>query len=159
MKLQCILQAYVYGGCLSPTNRPTTLKFKSAGCCGGLANHLTDSLQILMNKQSIKSEDMVQCFPLTDLLEAIGVHHVDYLSLDVHGAEFSILKTINFHEFRIDALTIECYEPNNATKLQQMINETSELFAATGLYRQVEFIPPYDLVVERIDNNNRLLEQ
>jgi hypothetical protein len=43
-----------------------------------------------LKRQTIK----MQCFPLYSLLLAVGNPKVDYLSLDVEGAELLILKTI-----------------------------------------------------------------
>ena len=45
----------------------------------------------------------VKCFPLTSLLAAMNVNHVDFFSLDVQGVEFSILQTLPFD----DSLTID----------------------------------------------------
>ena len=106
------MQAFVYGGCLSPRTRPAVLRFKSAKCCGGLVDHLNNFQEYLIQLYSKDDTviDQVQCFPLSDLMAAIGVNHVDYLTLDVHGAEIPILKSIDFHELRIDLMTIECAE-------------------------------------------------
>lgn len=46
----------------------------------------------------------VQCFPLYTLLLAVNRTVVDYMSLDVEGAEWSILQTIPF-----DKLTIKVF--------------------------------------------------
>lgn len=40
----------------------------------------------------------VQCFPMYPILLAIGRTHVDYLSLDVEGSEYKILRTIPWHK-------------------------------------------------------------
>ena len=42
----------------------------------------------------------VQCFPLYSILLAVGRTKVDFLSLDVEGAELQVLSTIPWH--RID---------------------------------------------------------
>jgi Methyltransferase FkbM domain len=122
--------------------RPALLKFKSAQCCGGLTDHLSASQEFIIQHYQA-SENSI------DLMAAIGVNHVDYMSLDVHGAELPILKTIDFRELRIDLLTIECYDRNETVR-QQMAKEISDLFAATGLYRNVE-VTPGDLIVERLN--------
>ncbi|CAG7832475.1 unnamed protein product [Allacma fusca] len=50
----------------------------------------------------------VPCFPLVSLLAAIGVKHVDYISLDVEGVEMKILKTLPFDEtLVIDYIQLE----------------------------------------------------
>lgn len=49
----------------------------------------------------------VQCFPLQAVLEALGNPLVDYFSLDIEGAEYAVLKTINWDKIRLSALSVE----------------------------------------------------
>lgn len=49
----------------------------------------------------------VQCFPLYSVLLALNRTHVDYLSLDVEGVEYDILRTIPFDKLDISVLTVE----------------------------------------------------
>ncbi len=45
---------------------------------------------------------------LEDVLDSVAApHHINYLSLDVEGAEHRILSSFPFHRFKFDALTIE----------------------------------------------------
>ncbi|CAL8093448.1 unnamed protein product [Orchesella dallaii] len=53
-----------------------------------------------------KSYD-VRCYPLHYLLMAVGQMEVDYLSLDIEGAELSVLKTIPFDKVSIKVITVE----------------------------------------------------
>ncbi len=48
-----------------------------------------------------------QCFSLYSLLLALNITTVDYLSLDIEGAELDILKTIPFNKVNIRVLTVE----------------------------------------------------
>lgn len=41
----------------------------------------------------LESIGTVKCFPLPTLLAAIGVKHVDFLSLDVEGVDLKVLET------------------------------------------------------------------
>jgi hypothetical protein len=59
----------------------------------GFENHLEKN-----NKDEQYRSFEAQCFPLYSLLKAINVTTVDYFSLDVEGAELSILKTIPWHK-------------------------------------------------------------
>jgi len=114
---------------------------------------MSKSLDVLIETYGFdrgETVDRVQCYPLGDLLAAIGVDHVDYLSLDVHGAEMAIVKAIDFRSLRIDLMSIECYE-KNGTLRQSMIEEYAELFVATGLYKEIE-VGQTDLIVERFDS-------
>lgn len=49
----------------------------------------------------------VPCFTLTSLLSSHGITHVDYMSLDVEGAEVQVLKGIDFDRISIGVMTIE----------------------------------------------------
>ncbi len=54
-----------------------------------------------------KNTMKIPCFPLESILLALGKTHVDYFSLDVEGAELSILQTIPFDKIGIDTLSVE----------------------------------------------------
>merc|ERR1712183_923284 len=60
----------------------------------------------------------LQCFPLYSVLKALVNPTVHYLSLDVEGSEFQILKTIPFHEVDIKVINLE-------------INHLGEIFPGT----------------------------
>ncbi len=49
----------------------------------------------------------VDCYKLDELLEKHGIAQVDYLSIDVEGAEFDILNSIDFAALRIDVVSVE----------------------------------------------------
>jgi hypothetical protein len=54
--------------------------------------------QTATTKDTTEDIYKVQCFPMYSILLAIGRTHVDYLSLDVEGSEYKILKTIPWHK-------------------------------------------------------------
>merc|ERR1712168_1054358 len=56
---------------------------------------------------SMRSTYTVQAFPLYSLLMATGIKHVDFLSLDVEGAELDILNTIPWDKVDIDLVMVE----------------------------------------------------
>jgi Methyltransferase FkbM domain len=143
-------QAFVFGGCLSPTNRPGQLLFKSADGLGGPVNHLTKSLEnFIVRSKNFEAVNPVQCFPLSDILAALGVKRVDFLSLDVHGAELDILKTLDFNELRIDILAVEVYDESAILK-RTVMAQFHDFMNRTGVYRLVrEF--KYDMIFKRID--------
>ena len=72
------------------------------------------------------------------------------MALDVHGAELPILETIDFHQVRIDMMTVECYD-RNTTARTRMAEDIAQLFAATGLYKKVNTTRRGDLIIERVD--------
>ena len=49
----------------------------------------------------------MQCFPLYSLVLAAGNPTVDYLSLDIEGAELKVLQTIPFSKVDIRVMSIE----------------------------------------------------
>ena len=50
----------------------------------------------------------MQCFPLYSILmAAAGNVTVNYLSLDIEGAELQVLKTLPWHKVDIEVLTVE----------------------------------------------------
>lgn len=145
-----MFQAYVYGGCLSPINRPTALKFKSALAQGGLERHLTPSLDSHITRYgNLESISFIQCFPLADILSSIGVNRVDFLSLDVQGAEPAILSTIDFRQLPIDIIAVEVYDDDPVIK-QALSDNMTIFFRETGLYRLVVKFQ-YDMIFERLD--------
>lgn len=66
--------------------------------------------------------------PLADVLDAQGLTEIDYVSLDIEGAELTALSVFPFERYRITAWTIE----NNSGG-----TELSALMESRG-YRRVE---------------------
>lgn len=50
---------------------------------------------------------MVPCIPLADALLPFGARTIDYMSIDVEGAEMAILSVFPFEKFNIDVLGVE----------------------------------------------------
>jgi FkbM family methyltransferase len=58
---------------------------------------------------------------LNQVFQEAGVTRIDFLSIDVEGAEMSVLKGIEFNEFEIDIILIESTENSEAiTYLREM---------------------------------------
>lgn len=49
----------------------------------------------------------VPCRPLQDILDEFGIRAIDYLSLDVEGAELSVLESIDWDKTTIKIATVE----------------------------------------------------
>ena len=49
----------------------------------------------------------LECIPLTSLILALGNPTVDYLSLDIEGAEWPVLQTLDFQKLDIKTISIE----------------------------------------------------
>jgi len=53
------------------------------------------------------SEIEVRCYTLGELLEQHNIDHVDYLDIDVEGAELSILENFDFDRFHVSIIAVE----------------------------------------------------
>ena len=112
---------------------------------------MSPSLRVMSQRVAGAERYRVSCFPLNHLLDAIGVDHVDYFSLDVQGAELQILKTIDFNAVRIDIVIVEVEDPSDGNNLKKLESEMRAFFNQTGLYKEAKKPNPRDLMFERID--------
>jgi len=130
--------AFVVRSCLSVTTKPQMARFTMPrGGGGGLSSSLESKIMKrfkIWSRSSVLPEIYVQCFPLTSILDALNVHHIDYLSLDVEGAEIEILKTVDWTKLTVDVLTIE-YNLS-VDKLRKI----RSLFKNTSLYKEVRIL-------------------
>lgn len=63
--------------------------------------------EVVNDSSSADENDLkLQCIPLTTILLALGVKHVDYFSLDIEGRELDVLKTIDFETYDITVMII-----------------------------------------------------
>lgn len=54
---------------------------------------------------------IISCVPLPMILKLLNINHVDIWILDVEGAEYSILKGIDFDLFQPSVIVMECDYP------------------------------------------------
>ncbi len=85
---------------------------------------------------------------------AVGSTHIDYLSLDVEGAELQILKTIHFHKLTIDIIGVEhnnYYGGSKWSKKQSLLtlSKLRHFFNALGGYKEIQVIHA-DIFFQRI---------
>ncbi len=90
------------------------VEFDACGLLGGIIHdgkRLADDKDFDMleaYKKSVNQRTIqVQCFPLYTVLMALGNPQVDFISLDIEGAEMPVLKTIPWDKVNIRALMIE----------------------------------------------------
>lgn len=55
----------------------------------------------------IKGVTRVPCFPLSSVFAEFRIHYINYFILDVEGAEFEVLQSINFENVMFDVITVE----------------------------------------------------
>lgn len=100
--------AYSINACLNPTNQAKVLTFKPYGLVGGLETKMDKKQIEAIHKHPDYYRDIdVQCYPFYSMMLALGPTYVDYLALDIHGAEHEVLKTIPFDRMTIDVISIE----------------------------------------------------
>ena len=142
--------AYLLNACLSPSPRSTKLNFTTAGVLGGLDGFMESThKRWIRRRQRLKKPLSVQCFPLFSVLSALGVDHVDYLSLDVEGAELDILKTIPFDRVTFDVMTVEYHVANCPECTLAKLKALEHLLTSTGLYSLNRTIGNLDVVFVR----------
>ena len=99
---------------------------------GGLIEHYPagELESIRRNERHAEAVVTVPATRLDTLLRAHGMKQIDYCSIDVEGAELAVLRSLDFDEFDITALTIE----NNRRGPQP--ESYHDIMAPAG-YRQV----------------------
>ena len=79
----------------------------------------------------------IQCFPLYSLLLAsAGQVTVNYLSLDIEGAEFEVLKTIPWDKVDIEVITVETFHsgkvfPGSRQEVRSYLEEQGYVLVTT----------------------------
>ena len=137
--------AYVLQACLSTERRPMKLRMQPAGIYGGLVDTMQRS-HLKYIGAGKREEITVNCFPLNAIMAAINVSHVDYLSLDVEGAEIEILRTIEWTHLQIDVITVEYLILRNPEATLKKLKELRQLFNDTGMYQEKGILPRRDLL-------------
>jgi hypothetical protein len=49
----------------------------------------------------------IPCLPLALIFNHMHIRHINYFSLDVEGAELSVLQSINFDDIKFDIISVE----------------------------------------------------
>lgn len=83
------------------------MSFYPAGLHEGLQESFNDTHKKAIKYTKANHHKLLQCLPLSDIMEAMERNYIDYLSLDVDGPELEILQTIPFAKLHIDVMTIE----------------------------------------------------
>ncbi|MDO8301903.1 MAG: FkbM family methyltransferase, partial [Sedimentisphaerales bacterium] len=85
--------------------------------------HLTRIEDELREYGGKKNEIKIVCARLDEILNEYGVQEVDYLSIDTEGAEFDILRTIDFEKRLYRVVSIENnYDDNRIAKYMKSKN-------------------------------------
>ena len=101
------------------------------------------------DEKSWKFITPIQCKSLSSILEQAFVTHVDFFILDVEGAEFEVLQTVDWSKFSASVLCIETdpafRPPNYADKIRNYLTPKGYAFAAekgrNSWYVNKDFVP------------------
>ncbi|KAL3790419.1 hypothetical protein HJC23_013591 [Cyclotella cryptica] len=91
--------------------------------------HMYTSAQV--NEQGSKLE--IHCGPLQHYLDALGIRHVDFWSLDVEGSEMNVLKTVDFDRTHIDVIIAESDNRlSHLPEIQQKVKDVRIFLQSKG---------------------------
>ena len=100
--------AYAINACIGD-NKPSVQMFNILHVLSGRDDQMSlDHRKRLISESKGKNTvALIPCFPLSTILKAININHIDYFSLDVEGGELSIIDSIKYNEVFINIFTIE----------------------------------------------------
>lgn len=129
-------KAYAVNVCLSVDQKISIVKFFGADLLGGIEKVMEGPMLDRAKRSSpnINVTDAL-CIPVYILLRAVNMHHINFFSLDVEGAELEILKTIPFDKVKIDLFLIEYAFPGDGTT--EKLNAINKFFEGLGKYKQI----------------------
>ena len=91
----------------------------------------------------------VQCFPLYSILLAVGRTKIDFFSLDVEGAEQTVLESIPMDKVDIGLFMIEYQHSDKAEKARRL-EKMRDFFTKLGGYKYVGTHVDMDAVFQKI---------
>ena len=150
--------AYLVNTCVSPESRPVGSPFVLLGPrldgLGGLTKYMSASHRRRMGglEKHMLNVQQVQCLPLYSILQAVGVQHVDYWSLDIEGAELSVLKTLPLDEITVDVISVEYVVGGTnglTSESQEKLHAIKEHLVGRYDYEVVKISQTEDILLKR----------
>ena len=102
-----------------------------------------------INKKRIR----VQCFPLYSILLAVGTTKIDFFSLDVEGAEESVLDSLPMDKLDIGLFVIE-YTHSNKTIKAERLERMRNFFSKVGGYKFHGTHKDMDAIFKKVKNGS-----
>jgi len=85
-----------------------TLDFiQTKGGRSGFTIDMTDSMIKAAELEGIVTKYSVKTKTFGNLLETKKIYYIDFMSIDVEGAEFAVLESIDFNKYKFGLITIE----------------------------------------------------
>lgn len=110
-------KSYSIGNCLALKNTPEIVHFDATTIFGGIIQdgYVKPGDNIPSNDRENQKKlaeptrrtIKMQCFPIYSMLLAVGNPVVDYMSLDIEGAEYGVLKSIPWDKVDIKIISLE----------------------------------------------------
>lgn len=106
-------------GCAS--DRDEEIGFVQAGDLGGIAQYNKNVNGTMKWQRRAKTARVVKtrCRPVGDILKENSINVVDYMSVDVEGAELKVLKGVRFDQVSVRVISVEGHGPSVREYLKQ----------------------------------------
>ena len=142
-------RSYHINACASPGVRPDELSFASPpdGSNGGLTSWFDVYQKESLENTFVHQRFKVQCFPLYTMLKSLDRTRVDYLSLEVSGAELPVLKSIPMEDLLIHIISVKFAIHDAEGHLDQELSQRklgqfrAQLVWGSGLYTEERLVP------------------
>ena len=152
--------------CFSTERKVVSIEFDAAGAYGGIIGHNKPG-QMPTEKRDYKIKTnknfkpdpvyhtyqrntiKLECLPFTSIIMALGNPTIDYLSLDIEGAEYPVLKTIDFEKCDIKVISVEntklgaTFDGTDTQLRYHLQNNGYQLYQTVGedvIYAKTEFL-------------------
>ena len=141
--------SYIINACAAPKESPGRMEFAAPPDLsrGGLVAWLDPHQKEELKNTFVHQRFSVQCFPLISLLNALDRKHVDYLSVDVSGAELGILGSLSFDKVSISIISVRFSVHDSSGALDHDLTQRklqairALLVWKTGLYAEKKLLP------------------
>jgi FkbM family methyltransferase len=81
-------------------------------------NRINSEIATMGGEQTVIECDAVT---ITSVCDEYNIHHFDFMSLDVEGGEYNVLKGIDFSKIKIDVIVIENNYPDTFDNINQYL--------------------------------------
>jgi len=136
--------------CLGLHTKPHFAPFTAKAIEGGMAG--------LVTKMGDNTSEF-QCFPLASILLAVGNQTVNYLSLDIEGAEIQVLKTLPWKLLDIEVIGVEMNHlgevfPGSRQELHHLLSHQNYAYIGTihvdDLFVREDLLDRYQLDEQKV---------